>query len=1055
MSNNNDSRKFFKFKNLQLVRRQNTARQTRQNTDIRTQGTAEEQFAAIAAAVCAEALNNIDDILTDDESVDYSLPKQQPLEPQIQVQNNNQQSSDSDETNNSTPESATDSSLDTSSIEVIQPQEGLEIRLPINPPQRALPNSPESPRTNVAVPAPDDLLTEDEETGDDNVPPAETTVTPDVKGRQETLSPTPQVPQTVRSAIELTVKDFEPSEQWIIDKCGEVDLQLSNHRDWQQPNSRLHQDICDLLPLLYQLGFNTEGFPTLEDYLYQTVGTLPCQSLLRLALDSVFEEFPEISAIQSKVYRMLKCHLSVINHPSITQFDDISLAYHDFDRVVGPDFHNVSGTESRPDLSLQTDFNETYYSVFSQAQRQVYRVNERSFRKLRKDRANSCPDIVQQLNRDFDHFSNSNWRYMTANEPVYPDPYLFKNDQQTQTEIIHTLQVKDTGAQYSSPSDSDDSSSSEFDSDIEGTENITVTRRDIQRHSASSENLYTNPTPPHKRFRTSTPEPQERRPDKEPIRCPLKEIINHRPALHIPPVNLTVAPGRRATNVQLGRQRVNAMAGRGRNPPQPQPLQGADPALVQILQMMQNCDANRDNSRKQFLMFPKESFTGQDKKLAKSHWAEFSKYLDYQNQQGTIPRDLAHLPDIKSMFKLTLQDIALRWFETESPNWLTEDQMKQSFLKRFNPCGDTRRQQQDAWNKLKFNMTKDDVDSFVVDMKTLASILGHNDDVIMEKFKDVFPDPNIEAALIAMDDFAAMQTKAKQLVHIYKPAHDSPMASATILVHTEDNTATKSKSSQPKSNQHQLAPINQPQENPNTGDGDYNGGQHGRGRGHDRGIRGNGSGGNSNNRYDHQEHGAGRGQGQRDFQYNKGRGQDNSYRGLRRQWDGNDLNNHDRDNRDRNSDGQGNSNRGRKWDNNNRGQGHSDCGRGRRWNPNQQYHDPGYQQESQFPNQNHYCPPPMGHQYRYPIPYDQYSYPEQQQQYQSQRPTPSQQATNICQLCHSQGHYDYQCQFAGDFMACTQKAFNQGRSYSHQDPNHGDWSQGENDNNDPNGQPFQ
>ena len=278
MSNNNDSGKFFKFKNLQLVRKQNPARQTRQNTDIRTQGMAEEQFAAIAAAVRAEALNDIDDILTDDESVDYSPPKQQPLEPQIQVQNNNQQTSHSDETNNTTPESATDSSLNTSSIEVIQPQEGLEIRLPINPPQQALPNSPESPRTNVAVPAPDDLLTEDEETGDDDVPPAETTVMPDVKGRQETLSPTPQVPQTVRSAIELTVKDFEPSEQRIIDKCGEVDLQLSNHRDWQQPNSRLHQDICNLLPLLYQSEFNTEGFPTLEDYLYQTVGTLPCQS---------------------------------------------------------------------------------------------------------------------------------------------------------------------------------------------------------------------------------------------------------------------------------------------------------------------------------------------------------------------------------------------------------------------------------------------------------------------------------------------------------------------------------------------------------------------------------------------------------------------------------------------------------------------------------------------------------------------------------------------------------------------------------------------------------
>ena len=284
-----------------------------------------------AAAAHAEALNDIDDILTDDDSVDYSQPKEQPLEPQVQVQNNNQQSSDSDETSQSTHGSGTDSSLDTSSIEVIQPHEGLEIKLPLNPPQRAPPNSPESPRTNVAVPVPDHLFTEDEWTGDEDAPPTETTVTPDVKGRQETLSPTPQVPQTVRSAIELTVKDFEPSEQRIIDKCGEVDLQLSNHRDWQQPNPRLCQDICDLLPILYQSGFNTEGFPTLEDYLYQTVGTLPCQSLLRLALDSVFEEFPEISAIQSKVYRMLKCHLSVINHPSVTQFDDISLANHDFD----------------------------------------------------------------------------------------------------------------------------------------------------------------------------------------------------------------------------------------------------------------------------------------------------------------------------------------------------------------------------------------------------------------------------------------------------------------------------------------------------------------------------------------------------------------------------------------------------------------------------------------------------------------------------------------------------------------------------------------------------
>ena len=107
-------------------------------------------------------------------------------------------------------------------------------------------------------------MTEDEEQGNDDVPPTETTATPDVKGRQETLSPTPQVLQTVRSAIELTVKDFELSEQHIIDKCGEVDFQLTNHRDWQQPNSRLRQDICDCYRYYINQGLILKVFQLLR-----------------------------------------------------------------------------------------------------------------------------------------------------------------------------------------------------------------------------------------------------------------------------------------------------------------------------------------------------------------------------------------------------------------------------------------------------------------------------------------------------------------------------------------------------------------------------------------------------------------------------------------------------------------------------------------------------------------------------------------------------------------------------------------------------------------------
>ena len=108
------------------------------------------------------------------------------MEPQVQVQNNIQPVLDSDETSNSTPQTTTDSSLDTLSFEVIKPNKGHKIRLPKDPPQRAL-------RTNVATPVPDDLLTEDEETGDCVVLPTATSTTQNLKGRQETLSPTPQV----------------------------------------------------------------------------------------------------------------------------------------------------------------------------------------------------------------------------------------------------------------------------------------------------------------------------------------------------------------------------------------------------------------------------------------------------------------------------------------------------------------------------------------------------------------------------------------------------------------------------------------------------------------------------------------------------------------------------------------------------------------------------------------------------------------------------------------------------------------------------------------------
>ena len=141
-------------------------------------------------------------------------------------------------------------------------------------------------------------------------------------------------------------------------------------------------------------------------------------------------------------------------------------------------------------------------------------------------------------------------------------------------------------------------------------------------------------------------------------------------------------------------------------------------------------------------------------------------------------------------------------------------------------------------------MSKYNVDAFVVNMKMLASILGHNDDAIKEKFKDIFPETNIEAMLVAMEDFPAMKAKAKQLMMIYKPTQESVAASASLLVHaTPPTPANKGPQNQDQNNQHQLAPI----QNQNQQHGRGNFPRAGRGQGQNRG-RGGPPGQNNGNR---------------------------------------------------------------------------------------------------------------------------------------------------------------------------------------------------------------
>ena len=79
------------------------------------------------------ALIDINELLSDGDCVDYS-PPHETAQLQVQVQTPDSQIPDSEDTSISNAGTVTDSSLDSSSIEVLQPNTGLQIQLPINPP---------------------------------------------------------------------------------------------------------------------------------------------------------------------------------------------------------------------------------------------------------------------------------------------------------------------------------------------------------------------------------------------------------------------------------------------------------------------------------------------------------------------------------------------------------------------------------------------------------------------------------------------------------------------------------------------------------------------------------------------------------------------------------------------------------------------------------------------------------------------------------------------------------------------------------------------------------
>ena len=178
-------------------------------------------------------------------------------------------------------------------------------------------------------------------------------------------------------------------------------------------------------------------------------------------------------------------------------------------------------------------------------------------------------------------------------------------------------------------------------------------------------------------------------------------------------------------------------------PPGPAAGRGADPAVLAILDRLVTAQEKQVTDKKDtkwFTQFPVEMFDGTELGKSLDHWNLFMQYWNYVLHKGYVlgQNDTNYFATFREQFVLTLSGIAYSWFKQVIPANHDIEDVKAAFLKRFNEWGQTVKQHMNAWNNLKFDLNKHDMDVFTRQLQWLASILYMTEDQTLEKFKDTF-----------------------------------------------------------------------------------------------------------------------------------------------------------------------------------------------------------------------------------------------------------------------------------------------------------------------------
>ena len=155
------------------------------------------------------------------------------------------------------------------------------------------------------------------------------------------------------------------------------------------------------------------------------------------------------------------------------------------------------------------------------------------------------------------------------------------------------------------------------------------------------------------------------------------------------------------------------------------------------------------------------------------------RYYRYTTDNNVLRHD--NYDDFKTVFELSLSGIAITWFRGMKDKFQTIAQFKAAFLGRFNRWEQTQKQLTNAWHTLRFDMQKEDLDAFTLDVRLLGDIMHMTPEQTLDKSKDSF-DSEISAHLLEANDIEAAKAKAQQLIYSYQNKY-MPASASTVLLH--------------------------------------------------------------------------------------------------------------------------------------------------------------------------------------------------------------------------------------------------------------------------------